>query len=169
MFFFKWLVIPLTYQRPKFIAFPCSFLAKTSLFVYLFYLCHILVYVFYLYPSDLDHCWRIQKFWLGVAKTEKSCHVSLMMFFDDAITMTSLKWRKTDFLKFNFIIIKLSLKKHNFVKPRNFRSPKSKIKGVLHGCGEHTVLGDLKKWNTEIMHFRHISCLKIWNLLIVSS
>jgi len=35
--------------------------------------------------------------------------------------------KMTEFLKFNFVII--SLKNHNFVKLRNFSSPKLKIKG----------------------------------------
>jgi len=48
----------------------------------------------------------------------------------------------TDF-KFDFVII--SLKKHNFTKSLNFRSPKLNVKGV----------GNFFKFGTKIMHFRH--------------
>jgi len=70
--------------------------------------------------------WRGQKLWLGGAQNGKICDVNLVTFFGDVITMTSLKWRQNWFFKFDFVII--NLKNHNFVKSRNFKSPKSKIK-----------------------------------------
>jgi len=54
------------------------------------------------------------------------CDVYLVTFFGDIMAMTSLKFVKTDFLKFDFVII--SLKKQNLATSLNFRSPKSKIK-----------------------------------------
>jgi len=53
------------------------------------------------------------------------CDVILVTFFGDVMVMTSLLWRRSYILKFDFVII--SFKKHYLAKSRNFRSPILKV------------------------------------------
>jgi len=77
---------------------------------------------------DVSHepdCWHSQKLWLGGWRGKWKNFVKLFWWrhMSDIMANDVI----TDFLKFNFVTI--SLKKHNLVISRNFRSPILKIKG----------------------------------------
>jgi len=64
----------------------------------------------------------------GEEKMENFCDVILVTFIGCVIMMWWHHWNdiKTDFLKFNFVII--NLKNNHLAKSHNFRSPTSNIK-----------------------------------------
>jgi len=76
-------------------------------------------------PKNWNHC-RSQKVWLGGGGGAK-WKVILVMFFGDIMTMMSQKWRHN--WSFEVSFRHNQLKKQNLATTRNFRSPKSKIKG----------------------------------------
>jgi len=70
----------------------------------------------------------------GVARNFDWRGECFLTVFGDVMNMTSPNDVITDFLKFDFVII--SLKKQNLATSRNFRTPKSKIKGPPSALGD---------------------------------